>query len=202
MERCRIRKFSLHAGIWDNARMSVYREILGLFAARGACSYFGETVSTTQHALQAAFFAQQAQASEALVLAALLHDIGHLVDAAPNDLAEWTTDDRHEEVGGRWLAQRFGPEVSEPVRLHVPAKRYLCATDAGYFSKLSPASLVTLRLQGGPMTAAEAARFAVQPFRLEAVCVRRWDDAGKVAGLATPGLEDYASLIEKLVGQK
>jgi phosphonate degradation associated HDIG domain protein len=178
--------------------MSAYREILGLFAARGADSYFGETVSTTQHALQAAFFAQQAQTTGALVLAALLHDIGHLLDAAPNDLAEWTTDARHEEVGARWLAQRFGPEISEPVRLHVPAKRYLCATDAGYLSKLSPASLVTLQLQGGPMTATEAEHFAAIPFHLDAIRVRRWDDAGKVAGLATPGLQDYASLIIKM----
>jgi phosphonate degradation associated HDIG domain protein len=182
--------------------MSPYAEILGLFAARGADSYFGETVSTAQHALQAAFFAQQAQASEALVLAALLHDIGHLVDAAPNDLAEWTIDARHEEVGGRWLAQRFGPEVWEPVRLHVLAKRFLCATEAGYFAKLSSASLVTLRLQGGPMTAAEAAAFSAQPFHRDAILVRQWDDAGKVAGLATPGLNDYAGLIDEMCRRK
>jgi phosphonate degradation associated HDIG domain protein len=182
--------------------MSPYAEILELFAARGAASYFGETISTTQHALQAAFFAQQAQASEALVVAALLHDIGHLLDAAPDDLAEWTTDARHEEVGGRWLAQRFGPEVSEPVRLHVPAKRFLCATDSGYFAKLSTASLLTLQLQGGPMTMAEAARFAAHPFHRDAIRVRHWDDAGKLAGLMIPGLADYAELIEKMRTQK
>jgi [1-hydroxy-2-(trimethylamino)ethyl]phosphonate dioxygenase len=178
--------------------MSVYAEILALFAARGAGSYFGEAVSTTQHALQAAHFARQEQASQQLVVAALLHDIGHLIDAAPDDLGEWTTDARHEEAGGRWLALRFAPEVSEPVRLHVPAKRYLCATDPRYFSKLSPASLVTLRLQGGPMTADELSRFAAEPFHREAIRVRQWDDAGKIAGLATPLLSDYADMIGRL----
>jgi phosphonate degradation associated HDIG domain protein len=188
--------------MWDNPPMSAYAEILGLFTARGACSYFGETISTTQHALQAAFFAQQARAPDALVLAALLHDIGHLIDAAPDDLAEWTSDAHHEEVGGRWLAQRFGPEVSEPVRLHVPAKRFLCTTDAAYFARLSPASLLTLQLQGGPMTSAEAARFAAQPFQGDAIRVRQWDDAGKVAGLETPGLDDYAGLIGRMGRRK
>src|ERR1700744_4226139 len=105
--------------------MSTYDEVLALFAEGGKDCYFGETVSTTQHCLQAAFFAQKAGASEALVLAALLHDIGHLIDGAPDDIAEWTEDAHHEEVGGRWLAQRFGPEAAEPVRLHVPAKRFL-----------------------------------------------------------------------------
>jgi phosphonate degradation associated HDIG domain protein len=182
--------------------MSAYAEILALFAARGADSYFGEAVSTTQHALQAAYFAQRAGASESLVLAALLHDIGHLIDAAPDDLREWTTDSRHEETGGRWLAQRFAPEVSEPVRLHVPAKRFLCATDAAYLDKLSPASLVTLRLQGGAMAAEEVVQFAAEPFHRDAIRVRQWDDAGKVAGLETPRLSDYAESIGRLSLQK
>jgi [1-hydroxy-2-(trimethylamino)ethyl]phosphonate dioxygenase len=178
--------------------MSVYAEILGLFTARGRDNYFGESVSTTQHSLQAAFFAQQAGAPDALIAAALLHDIGHLIDAAPDDISEWTEDAHHEQVGGRWLAQCFGPEVAEPVLLHVPAKRFLCTTDARYFSKLSPASLITLKLQGGPMSSAEVDRFTAEPFHREAIRLRRWDDAGKVAGLATPGLEDYVGLIDRL----
>jgi phosphonate degradation associated HDIG domain protein len=189
------RKFRVPGEYGRMAAVSVYTEIFALFAERGADCYFGESVSTTQHCLQAALFAEQAGASPALVLAALLHDIGHLIDAAPNDLAEWSTDAHHEEVGGRWLAQRFGPEVSEPVRLHVPAKRFLCATDAGYFSKLSMASGLTLKLQGGPMSSAEAADFATQPFHRDAIRVRHWDDAGKVADLATRSLDDYGGLI-------
>jgi [1-hydroxy-2-(trimethylamino)ethyl]phosphonate dioxygenase len=180
------------------APMSNHAEIRGLFAARGAHNYFGETVSTTQHSLQAAFFAQEAGAADALIIAALLHDIGHLIDAAPDDIAEWTEDAHHEQVGGRWLAQRFGPDVAEPVRLHVPAKRFLCSTDPRYAAKLSPASLITLKLQGGPMSSVEIERFAAEPFHREAIRLRHWDDAGKVAGLATPALEDYSSLIDRL----
>src|ERR1700722_17902635 len=128
--------------------MSITDEILALFARRGAAAYFGESVSTTEHALQAAYFAQGEAASPSLIVAALLHDVGHLVEDVPDDLADWTEDAGHERVGARWLAARFPPEVAEPVRLHVPAKRYLLATDPGYLARLSPASVVTLRLQG------------------------------------------------------
>jgi [1-hydroxy-2-(trimethylamino)ethyl]phosphonate dioxygenase len=173
-------------------------EISALFTRRGGSAYFGEPVSMTEHSLQAAYFAQADAAPPALVIAALLHDVGHLIEEVPDDLEDWKIDARHEEVGGRWLATRFPPSVSEPVRLHVPAKRYLCATDSAYFAKLSSASVVTLKLQGGPMLPAETERFESEPFHREAVRVRRWDDAGKVAGLATPRLADYRALIETL----
>jgi phosphonate degradation associated HDIG domain protein len=178
--------------------MRVAEEILALFQRRGSDAYFGENVSTTEHCLQAAYFAQIAAAPPGLVLAALLHDIGHLVEDVPHDIAEWAVDAHHEEIGGRWLAERFPAEVSEPVRLHVPAKRYLLATDAGYFAKLSPASVITLKLQGGPMTALEVANFETERFHRDAVRVRQWDDQGKVAGLKTPGLGDYRALIQEL----
>jgi phosphonate degradation associated HDIG domain protein len=178
--------------------MSTFDEVQTLFAERGAACYFGETVSTTQHCLQAAFFAQKAGASEALVLAALLHDIGHLIDQVPDAISEWTEDAHHEEIGGRWLARRFGPEVAEPVRLHVPAKRFLCAIDAGYCAKLSPASVLTLKLQGGPMSAAEVAKFAALPFHRDAIRIRHWDDAGKISGLETLELADYSDMIGRL----
>jgi phosphonate degradation associated HDIG domain protein len=178
--------------------MTVIEEILGIFQKQGSSAYFGENVSMTEHALQAAHFARTAAAPPALIVAALLHDIGHLVDEVPSDIADWTVDAHHERVGGRWLAQRFGPEVSEPVRLHVPAKRYLLATDAEYFAKLSPASVVTLKLQGGPMAVNEVSRFETERFYKEAVRVRQWDDQGKVAGLKTPQLVDYRVLIEGL----
>jgi [1-hydroxy-2-(trimethylamino)ethyl]phosphonate dioxygenase len=178
--------------------MSITDEILAIFERRGAGAYFGESVSMTEHALQAACFAQGAAASPALIVAALLHDVGHLVEEVPDDLADWTADAHHEEIGGHWLAKRFRPEVSEPVRLHVPAKRYLLATDVKYFAKLSPASVITLKLQGGPMTAHEVAKFETERFYREAVRVRQWDDQGKVAGLKTPSLREYRTLIEEL----
>jgi phosphonate degradation associated HDIG domain protein len=179
--------------------MSITDEILAIFHKRGSDAYFGESVSMTEHALQAAFFAQTAAAPPALIVAALLHDIGHLVDEVPSDIADWTVDAHHEQIGSRWLATRFRPDVSEPVRLHVPAKRYLLATDATYFAKLSPASVITLKLQGGPMAAHEVAKFETERFHKEAVRVRQWDDQGKVAGLKTPSLGDYRALIEELV---
>ena len=178
--------------------MTVLEEILELYQRGGSEAYFGECVSMTEHGLQAAHFAREAGAPDALVVAALLHDVGHLVVDVPRDIAEWSTDAGHERVGGDWLARRFPAAVSEPVRLHVPAKRYLLATDPHYLGKLSPASVVTLQLQGGPMSAGEAARFESQPYHREAVLVRRCDDLGKVAGLRTPGLADYRAMIEAL----
>jgi phosphonate degradation associated HDIG domain protein len=182
--------------------MSLTEEILAIFQSRGAQAYFGESVSMSEHALQAAHFAQAEDAPPFLIVAALLHDIGHLIEDVPEDIADWTTDACHELVGARWLAQRFPPEVSEPVRLHVPAKRYLCATDPRYFAKLSAASVATLKLQGGPMSAQEAARFESEPRHKEAVRIRRWDDRGKLAGLATAGIADYRLLIEGLAARR
>jgi phosphonate degradation associated HDIG domain protein len=173
-------------------------EIFELYEGHGAGAYFGEPVTVTGHCLQAAYFAQRAGAPDALVLAALLHDIGHLIEAVPADIADWKTDARHEQTGSAWLASRFGPAVSEPVRLHVPAKRYLCATDAAYFGLLSSASVVTLGLQGGAMTPAEVAAFEAVPHFRDAVRLRHWDDQAKVANLPVPVLAHYRSLIENL----
>ena len=178
--------------------MSVFEEIAALFDGRGAGEYFGEQVSMSEHALQAAYFAGAAGAPRSLIIAALLHDIGHLIASVPSDLADWTTDARHEALGSRWLAERFHPTVSEPVRLHVSAKRYLLATDQEYFAKLSPASVITLKLQGGPMAAHDLAKFESEPFHEEAILVRRWDDQGKAPGLLTPAFADYRALIERL----
>jgi phosphonate degradation associated HDIG domain protein len=172
-------------------------EILQIYAAQGAGAYLGEPVSVGEHALQSAFFAEAAGASGALVLAALLHDIGHLVEPAPEDISEWKSDARHELTGSRWLACRFGAEVYEPVRLHVPAKRYLCATEASYVKALSPASVITLKLQGGPMSPSETAAFEAEPYWQAALLVRRCDDQGKVQGLRTPDFGHYRSLIEQ-----
>ena len=178
--------------------MTIADEIFALYDARAAGSYYGEPVSMLEHGLQAACFARDNAASVALVVASLLHDVGHLLDTVPDDIVDWKADARHEDVGCRWLATRFGPAVSEPVRLHVAAKRYLCATDSAYAALLSPASVHTLTLQGGPMTRAEVAAFERESFRLDAVHLRRWDDMGKVDGLKTPNLASYRAMIESL----
>jgi [1-hydroxy-2-(trimethylamino)ethyl]phosphonate dioxygenase len=183
---------------FETARVSVANELLALYAARGAATYFGEVVTTAEHSLQTAHFAQLSGASDTLVLAALLHDIGHLLGGASNDLADWNDDARHEVSGGRWLAARFSPAVAEPVRLHVPAKRFLCATDAEFINCLSAASIQTLKLQGGPMSQAEIAAFESEPYSHDAIRLRQWDDQGKVVGLATPAFSHYVAIIDKL----
>jgi len=180
------------------AKMGVADEIFGMFERRGATAYFGEGVSTTQHALQTAHFVSQAGAQPALVLAGLLHDIGHLLEDVPEHIADWHGDLRHEQVGAAWLAQRLPPSVSEPVRLHVRAKRYLCATDLGYRDSLSEASLRTLQLQGGPLSSRAAAEFEAEPFHRDALLLRRSDDHGKVVGLEVPALDAYRGLIESM----
>ena len=176
--------------------MTLTEQLWAIYSSRGAGAYFGEVVTTLEHSLQAAYFAQESKASDALVLAALLHDIGHLIDSAPEDFALWNADARHEVSGSRWLAQRFGPEVSEPVRLHVPAKRYLCATDPSFLHQLSPASVRTLALQGGPMSSAEMAAFRLEPYHRDAIELRHFDDRGKVAGLRIANFAHYGGLIE------
>jgi [1-hydroxy-2-(trimethylamino)ethyl]phosphonate dioxygenase len=173
-------------------------DILALYQTQGSVAYFGERVSVTEHGLQAAHFGQVAQAPEALVVAALLHDVGHLLEALPDAIEDWTQDAQHEVGGARWLARHFDGAVSEPVRLHVAAKRYLCATDPGYFARLSSASVHTLQLQGGPMSREEVARFEAEQFAQQAVQLRHWDDQGKVAGLRTPTLSDYIPIIERV----
>jgi len=178
--------------------MTPAAEVLAIYGLRGAQAYFGELVSVTEHALQAAHFAELDGAPPALIVASLLHDVGHLIDAAPEQLEDWKFDARHEAGGACWLAQRFEPAVSEPVRLHVAAKRYLCAGDATYRRLLSPASLRTLALQGGAMTSAEIVRFEAEAYHREAVQLRRYDDRAKIAGLSTPGLETYVPVIERL----
>jgi phosphonate degradation associated HDIG domain protein len=180
------------------SRDEVAREILELFAARGDSNYGGEAVTQRAHALQAAHLARQAGAGPALVVAALVHDVGHLLHDLPEDAPDQGLDDCHEELAARWLAGRFGPEVVEPVRLHVAAKRCLCAIEPGYFEALSEPSKQSLRLQGGPMPREEAEAFAASPRGAAAILLRRCDDGAKVAGLEVPGLETHVEAIAKV----
>jgi phosphonate degradation associated HDIG domain protein len=178
---------------------AVVNEIVKLFAEHGDSNYGGEAVSQRAHALQAAHFARRAGADPPLVVAALLHDIGHLLHDLPDDAPDQGVDDRHEALAAHWLAGRFGPEVIEPVRLHVAAKRYLCAVEPGYHEALSASSMTSLQLQGGPMSPEEAERFRSLPHAESAVTLRRCDDAAKVAGLIVPEISEYVPLIERVV---
>jgi len=164
------------------------------FQRRGR-DHYGEGVSQQEHALQAAWLAEREGASPALIVAALLHDIGHLLHDQPEDIADQDVDTEHESLGSAWLSQYFGPEVSEPVRLHVAAKRYLCAAEPGYLGELSAASQQSLALQGGPFDAAAAAAFRAAPGAEAAISLRRWDDEAKIVGLATPDLAHFCGYI-------
>jgi len=157
-------------------------------------------VTQKQHALQTAWQAERDGGDAALIAAALLHDIGHLVhDLGDNPAAEGV-DDRHEEQGYAWLAQSFGPEVTEPVRLHVAAKRFLCATEPDYFSRLSPDSVLSLSLQGGPMSTEEVAAFRALPQAEAAIRLRRYDDQAKIAGLQTPPVAHFLPYVAACLG--
>ena len=175
---------------------SIVDEIAAIFNDRGAHAYLGEPVSIAEHMLQTAHAAERDGASPEVVVAALLHDFGHLVHGMANDPADLGIDALHEEVGARWLSQVFGSNVAEPVRLHVAAKRYLCATTPEYLDVLSPASVRSLMLQGGPFSVVEAVAFAALPHAADAVRVRRWDDAAKVPGEVTPPFDHYRPLLE------
>lgn len=178
--------------------VEIVEEIFRVFARHGADAYFGEPVSQQAHALQAAHLAEQERAPDALVVAALLHDIGHLVHGAAEDIADQGVDARHEAAGEAWLQRWFGAEVTEPVRQHVAAKRYLCAVDPTYLSKLSPASVQSLALQGGPFGQEEVQEFEANPHYAAAVSLRRWDDEAKIADLEVPGLEHYRARLETM----
>mgnify|MGYP006274863965 CR=1 FL=1 len=159
----------------------------------GSDLYGGEPVTQLQHALQCAQLAENEGASPALITAALLHDVGHLLEDDFDDAPAHDQDRRHEDLGDAFLSKWFGPDVTEPVRLHVAAKRYLCAVEPGYFDALSPMSRHSLMLQGGPMSEAEVAEFEANPYCKDAVRLRRWDDRGKDPNTKTATLGYYLS---------
>jgi phosphonate degradation associated HDIG domain protein len=177
-------------------------EIHQLFEQRGARAYMGEAVSEQEHALQSALAAEQEHAPDWQVVAALLHDVGHLLHAHGEDCADRGIDARHEDLGAAWLRDRLGPRVAELVRLHVDAKRFLCATDTAYRATLSPASILSLQLQGGPMAAEEIEAFRSHPLGEAAIALRRWDDQAKIPGMLTPPLEHYLPRIAHVVREE
>jgi [1-hydroxy-2-(trimethylamino)ethyl]phosphonate dioxygenase len=167
-----------------------------LFIERGGGEYHGEAVTQLEHALQCAALAEAAGHPAAVITAALLHDLGHLLHGYGEDHLDRGVNDRHEDLGARFLTCAFGAAVTEPIALHVPAKRYLCATRPGYAAGLTPASVRSLALQGGPMSADEAAAFERHPHFRAAVAVREFDDRAKVIGQATPPLAHFRTYLE------
>lgn len=176
--------------------MNAVDEALDVLLQAGAHRYGDEKVSQLAHALQCAHQAEQEGADAALIAAALLHDIGHLVGNGDEGLAKRGIDAMHEQTGADWVAERFDDAVAEPVRLHVDAKRFLCTREDGYFERLSPASVLSLSVQGGPYSETEADVFAARPHADAAVRLRRWDEAAKDPEAVTPGLDHYRPMLE------
>ena len=170
-----------------------------LFARAARRSYLGERVSMSAHMLQAAYLADASGAPETIVAAALLHDLGHYGGGFAESALASGIDNRHASVGARMLSPFLPPAVTEPIRLHVEVKRYLCATEPGFVRTLTPASVQTLTVQGGPMTEAEAAHFEATCHLEEAISVRRFDDAGKAPGREVPGFAYYRPLLDGLM---
>ncbi|UWQ04801.1 HD domain-containing protein [Aliiroseovarius crassostreae] len=171
----------------------------GIFERRGGEEYLGEPVTMAEHMLQGATIAEQNGQSEEIIVGALLHDIGHFTSEFgtyhPDD-----TEDRHHEDAGAEVLERFFPSViTDCVRYHVAAKRYLCATKPEYFKRLSPASAHTLELQGGPMNEEEVAEFASNPNLKEIIAVRYLDEAGKRDDMETPDYWHFAPMVQRMV---
>jgi phosphonate degradation associated HDIG domain protein len=174
-------------------------DIAQLYRFKGSRQYSGEVISQLDHALQCAALAKAAQESQAMVVACFLHDLGHLLDDLGYNLEPNTViqgrGDRHEERAIPALQSLYHAAVTEPIRLHVQAKRYLCQVDATYWAQLSDASKCSLELQGGAFSRVEADAFITQPYALNAVKLRRWDDQAKVVDLPTPEFEHFVSLM-------
>ena len=165
--------------------------IMELLGQRGHSQYGSESVTQLEHALQAATLAESESAEPSLIAAALLHDLGHLLHDLPDDAPENGVDDRHEVSAFHFLKSVFSPAVTDPIRFHVRAKRYLCTTDPDYQRALSEPSQISLALQGGTMTDAEVTDFEAEPFFEASIRLRRWDDRAKVVEAQTPPLEHF-----------
>ena len=161
-------------------------------------SFYDEAVTQLEHALQCAALATQNDATPTLITSALLHDIGHFIlDEHNADVVFLNTDLNHEEIGAQYLEPFFPKTITTPIRLHVPAKRYLCTTDATYYDGLSEASKMSLKLQGGVMSDVEQDAFEQIPYFRDALTLRRWDDMAKVKGLETVQLETYRDIVQQ-----
>jgi len=176
---------------------NIVAHIGDIFKNRGAEEYLGEAVTVAQHMLQGASLAVHQGKSNAVIAAALLHDIGHFSSEFGTFSMDDEHDRRHEITGAKVLEPFFPTQVTQCVHHHVAAKRYLCATREDYFATLSDASVHSLQLQGGSMSADEAAAFAKNPYLDDIVQVRYLDDSGKIADMQT---YDYAYFVDLLQG--
>lgn len=175
-------------------KFSSLDEVIDLYAKWGSRNY-AEEITQTEHAVQCANLAIADNSSASLVVAALLHDIGHLIDLEMKEgYEEFQTDTHHEASGSRSLAEILPSSVRQPIALHVEAKRWLCAKEDGYLESLSAASLHSLGLQGGPMSEQESARFETMPGFADAISLRKWDDCGKNIDL-TGSLDDFRQIL-------
>lgn len=177
--------------------MNDLNDIISLFDRRGDSQYGGEQVSQLEHALQTAQLAEQSDASCALISAALLHDVGHLLHQLADDAPDHGVDDHHENSGCVYLRQIFPKSVVEPVRLHVSAKRYLCTVDPTYFQQLSEPSVTSLRLQGGEMSPQEIEQFEANRHYAAALDLRRWDDSAKIPNKLTPSIDHFVRYLSE-----
>lgn len=186
----------------DEATGAVRRDfadvVLELYMTRGDAHY-GEDVSQREHAEQCAHHAAAAGAAPHMVIAALLHDIGHLLHKKGEDAADRGVDTRHERIGAGFLARALPESVTQPIALHVLAKRYLATLDADYVEKLSPASLQSFQLQGGRMSADEMAAFESHPWRDAAMQLRAWDEMGKCVGAKIQSFSSYMPALRELI---
>lgn len=180
-------------------RETIVPFLAGIFARRGDEEYLGEPVTMAQHMLQGATLAERQGLPEEVVVAALLHDIGHFTSEFGTYHPDDTEDRHHEEAGAEVLGDFFPTIVTDCVRHHVAAKRYLCATRPAYFERLSAASVHTLELQGGPMSAAEVEAFEANPNLERIIQVRYLDEAGKDPDLETPDFDHFAPMVQRVV---
>ena len=173
--------------------------IAEIFERCGDEEYLGEPVTMAEHMLQGANFAQKKGCSKEIIVAALLHDIGHFTGELGSFTMEDKSDRYHEVYGANILERFFPPVITDCIRYHVAAKRYLCATQPEYFEKLSEASVRSLKLQGGPMSKKEVMDFQKNPNLEEIIQVRYFDDEGKVPGMVTPPFDHFAPIVQDIV---
>ena len=170
-----------------------------IFERRGGEEYLGEPVNMAEHMLQGATIAEQSGQDEAIIVAVLLHDIGHFTSEFGTFDMNDTEDRHHEKAGAKVLVGFFPAAITDCVRHHVTAKRYLCATKPDYLKRLSDASVHSLKLQGGPLSLEEVAEFEKNPHLREIIQVRWLDDAGKRDGMTTPSFSHFAPMVQRLV---
>lgn len=185
--------------IWRSDPAQFTNDLFAWISDQGATRY-DESVTQLEHALQSAALAVNERRADSEVAAALLHDVGHLLMDEHQERDDFLGEDlKHEIVGANWLSSFFPESITQPIRLHVPAKRYLCSLDKEYWSSLSNASKKSLEQQGGPMEKSEIIEFEQQTGYEDAVRIRRYDDRAKVADREVPPLSEYSDLIRNLL---